>query len=383
MAGALDISIPTTSASTSTDPKAYTIYHISLRQPLRKHTIPKRYSDFTNLHTAISSQSSNVPPPCPLPQKSWFKSTLSSPELTESRRRGLEQYLRAINDAKDPRWRSSSAWRIFLSLPNSGAGGLGVAHHAALQSSRVGDSSNPISDPSVWLDVHRDLKAQLRDARQALSQRDQAAEPHAQHEASANAKGYLTRARLTITSLETGLRSMSRGGDIRKAIRGNTRNEEQDNGSVKLGEGELRRRNDMLLAARRERDQLEESSNTATPGRRAREDESQASKDELFQGAGGTAAKSGRRVLGGPLKETERTRELDNSGVLQLQKQIMEEQDEDVVDLTRVVHRMKEMGIQVNDEIQAQNEMLTMLDQDVDRVGDKVNVAKKRVKKID
>jgi len=87
-------------------------------------------------------------------------------------------------------------------------------------------------------------------------------------------------------------------------------------------------------------------------------------------------------VLGAPVKETQRTRELDNAGVLQLQKQIMQEQDSDLTDLTKVVARMKEMGVQIGEETNLQNEMLKMLDQDVERGGDKIAIAKKRIGKI-
>ena len=104
-------------------------------------------------------------------------------------------------------------------------------------------------------------------------------------------------------------------------------------------------------------------------------------KGALFSGSGQGPKKSG-RVLGGPMKETERTRELGNEGVLQLQKQIMKEQEEDVMDLGKAVSRMKEMGIMVNEELVIQGKMLEMLDQDVDRVDGKIGVAKERMKKI-
>jgi regulator of vacuolar morphogenesis len=88
-------------------------------------------------------------------------------------------------------------------------------------------------------------------------------------------------------------------------------------------------------------------------------------------------------VLGGPpAQETERTRELDNDGVLQLQKQMMHEQDMDVDDLAKVVRRMREMGIQINEELEEQSTMLDLVDHDVERVQSKVDIARKRIKKI-
>jgi regulator of vacuolar morphogenesis len=180
-------------------------------------------------------------------------------------------------------------------------------------------------------------------------------------------------------------------------------------GGDKLGDGEVRRRKDMISAARKEKDGLESVLNTmavksavAGSGSITPSTSSAAvtneQKSALFRGTNSTPA-SGRRVLGAPAKETERTRELDNEGVLQLQKQIMQEQDEDLVDLTKVVRRMKEMGVAINEEIVEQNAMLGLLDEDVERfeiretfvrslltiayrVDGKMKIAKKRIDRI-
>lgn len=381
----LEISIPA-AATSHNGPKPYTLYTISIRQPLRTSTIQKRYSDFLALHTALTSQCSNVPPPAALPQKSWFKSTTSSPELTESRRRGLETYLQAIAQASDARWRSCAAWRNFLGLGSGNAlgGGGGVT---ATTAKRGAELQSAIMDPNVWLDVHRELKTQLRDARLHLAKRDQAVTAQAQREAGVDAKGCLVRSGTMMAALEKGLQDMSSkasaagGGAARKGDEG-----DDYGGGPKLGEGEIRRRHDLLTAARKERDGLDELSNTwaARTGTSEATEAAAASagdKQNLFKAANGKAP-AGKRVLGAPLKETERTRELDNAGVLQLQKQVMQEQEADVEDLTKVVRRMRDMGAQINEELVYQNKMLGMLDQDVERVQDKVDVAKKRVGKI-
>ena len=85
------------------------------------------------------------------------------------------------------------------------------------------------------------------------------------------------------------------------------------------------------------------------------------------------------RVLG---RESDKTRALDNQGVLQLQTQMMQEQDEDVMVLARAVARQRELGMQIQEELVVQNEMLGMLDEDVTRVQGKMDVASKRIGKI-
>lgn len=380
MSSPVEISIPTT--STSATAKPYTIYNITLRQPLRSYTVQKRYSDFQSLHVAITAQCSNVPPPVSVPGKSWFKSTISSPELTEERRKGLETYLQTINTVDDASWRRCDAWRQFLNLPNSSTGPAGQAAASATRNADLTQAT--IVDPTVWLDVHRELKSQIADARQALRKRIEASTAQVQHEASAEAKKYMVRSGTTISALEAGLQRLIEQSKAPKRVKDE---KDEDVSGPSLGDGEIRRRRDLLSAAKKERDGLETQltafvtkNTTDSSGGAVATDEQ---KTGLFQRPSGTSSQgAGRRVLGGPMKETDKTRELDNEGVLQLQKQIMQEQEQDVGDLTHTVRRLKEMGVQINNELVYQNEMLGLLDQDVERVGDKIKVAKKRVEKI-
>ncbi|KAL3488485.1 hypothetical protein BJX62DRAFT_253246 [Aspergillus germanicus] len=381
MAPPLEISIPTTTTSTTSPP--HTIYNITLRLPLRSFAISKRYSDFTAFHSEVTSQTNN-PPPAPLPPKSWFSNTVSNTTLRESRREGLESYLRAINESDDSRWRNSPAWRAFLNLPS-----LSSAHVKSGASSEtasangngngngpgIGGSGEPIRDPTLWLDCYRDLKSHLHDARLHLTRRDQETTPQKQHESSARAKSSLVRVGTLITALDEGLKTSS----------GNSRNNE-DSSSYSLGEGELRRRRDLLINARKEKDGLEDLLNTMAA--KSRIDNAVASikdKEALLgpSGAGGNAGRkpatrSG-RVLG---KETDKTRELDNQGVLQLQQDTIREQDLSAGELLKIVRRQKELGIRINEELEIQNEMLRMVDEDTTRVEQKMDIAKKRVGKI-
>ena len=157
-------------------------------------------------------------------------------------------------------------------------------------------------------------------------------------------------------------------------------------GTPRLGEGELRRRRDLLSSAKREKEGLETLLSAMVA--KSAVDKTVADKSEstaLLGGAtaanaaGKPIAASKGRVLG---KETDRTRALDNQGVVQLQKQMMREQDEDVMVLARAVARQRELGEQIQEELLVQNEMLGMLDEDVTRVQGKMDVARKRIGKI-
>ncbi|KAI9751529.1 MAG: emp24p/erv25p- protein [Chaenotheca gracillima] len=397
--GTVEISIPNT--NTSSTAKPYTLYNISLRLPLRSFILAKRYSDFTTLHSTLTTQAGGVPPPAPLPSKSWFTRTTSSPELTEERRKGLETYLKAINEDGDARWRGTSAWRAFLNLP-SGTSGQGAGARLQDRLTSPGSGGAPITDPAIWLDCHRDVKTQLHDARLHLQRRDQADTLQGQHESSAAAKRCLVKAGGTIAALDQGLRLLGSNAPGGKGHKEGGESAWESSSSEKLGEGELRRRRDLVSTARKEKEGLETLAHSlaskmgpggiSSGGGVSNAAASEQDKAALFGGANGSqqsldvkaggSGSRGGRVLGAPLPETERTRELDNNGVLQLQKQLMEDQDLSVEQLTKGVRRLRELGVAINEELLVQSDLLKLADEDSERLGSKINVAKKRVGKI-
>ena len=61
---------------------------------------------------------------------------------------------------------------------------------------------------------------------------------------------------------------------------------------------------------------------------------------------------------------------------------MMKEQDEDVSVLAKIVRRQKEMGLAINREVEEQDEIFKRMNEDVDRVQGKVDVAKKRTRNL-
>jgi len=110
-----------------------------------------------------------------------------------------------------------------------------------------------------------------------LARRESAPSTTAAHEASAAAKKSLVKAHTLILRLEEGLKGLESGSQ----------------GGEKLGEGEVRRRRDLVARARKEREALEGVLN-AWVGVRATMAESgsafsQNQKNDLFAGAAGTS----------------------------------------------------------------------------------------------
>lgn len=165
-----------------------------------------------------------------------------------------------------------------------------------------------------------------------------------------------------ISTLEEGLKNISGKGTQTG----------DSNGPPSLGDGELRRRKDLLINARKDKDGLEDLLHAMAA--KSRIDHAVASiqdKDTLLKAGNGDAASNGRkaparsgRVLG---KETERTRELDNEGVLQLQRQTMQDQDQSVEELMKIIIRQRELGTAIHEELEVQNELLKLADEDTDR----------------
>jgi regulator of vacuolar morphogenesis len=230
------LKIPSTEISTAGSAKPFTAYHVVLETPLRTQTLQKRYSDFEVLQKELSN--SIGAPPALLPAKSWFSRTVNNPELTEERRKGLEAYLIAIESSSDSKWRNAPAYKNFLGFAITTSEGK---RRSVIEEEALGPAAKPAMSSHQWLDLHNELKGYVQSARLALAKRDQASSVTLQHEASAQAKKWLVKAHTLILRLDDGLRGLSEG----------------KNSVEKLGDGEIRRRRDLLNRARKERDALE------------------------------------------------------------------------------------------------------------------------------
>ncbi|TFK57226.1 syntaxin [Heliocybe sulcata] len=350
------------------DPKPHVVYRIEIQAPVRSWQMWRRYSEFEDLHTELTKVTGSEPP-APLPPKHRFSLLRSRNDagLLEERRAGLEAYLRAIISSKDERWRECYAFKDFLGVP--------VGKQAGME----GGLLSPTQFTSAsWLDEHMELQARLRDVRADINKRDALADrsdPSGAHKANVEAKkklaGVITRAGALGKGLaELGMRGMS--------------------------EGELQRRTDMVA---RLQDDCEKLSKMVTVARMTSRGlgATAAQRNPAADGdraalLGGVSSSSGTgtgfrnapvtRVFGAKPVETEETRPLDDHGVFQLQADKMEQQDVQVSQMTSVLQRLKHLGLAIHQEISEQNELLDDLTNDVDRTGDKLTAAKKKLNRL-
>ena len=155
-------------------------------------------------------------------------------------------------------------------------------------------------------------------------------------------------------------------------------------GLASLGEGELRRRRDLIRELNTEILGLERLSQAIATQRTTLSvpNASETSGSPLFTQHQRQQPVSTRRVFGAPPPETERTKGLDNQGVLQLQTQIMKEQDDQMDEFLKQVRRTRGIAEQIHEELGQQVDLLGGLEEDVDRVGDKLKRATKRADKL-
>ena len=164
-----------------------------------------------------------------------------------------------------------------------------------------------------------------------------------------------------------------------------------------LGEGEKKRREEMVEGLKNDRGDLQRM---AEAGVRTLRD---ASSSMGTSGASGSSMRSSHmpgampgaawggvnggvgagRVFGKqPPQETGETRPLDDRGLVQIQQVKMDEQDGQLEELSKVLRRQKNMGEEIHREIGEQSEMLEDIEGEVGKVGGKMARAKRQMNKL-
>ena len=351
-----------------TTPKPHTVYRIDIKAHVRSWQMWRRYSEFDDLHTELT-KAAGAAPPAGLPPKHVFSGLVKShsdPKTLEERRVGLEEYLRAILSAKEDKWREAYAFKEFLGIP--------IGKQQPAGSGPAGSSSSTTQfTTSTWLDEHAELQTRLRDVWADINKRDALADRGdvpAAHKSNVTAKAKLAGVLSRIGTLGRGLQELGMAG---------------------MSEGELQRRTDMVA---RLQDDCEKLSRVVSVARQG------ASKPGLGATVGGSAAtavasdsdreallgsaasKPARRVFGAPPKETEVTRPLDNVGLLSLQEQQVQQQDNQLSQLTTILQRQRQLGEAIGSEVRLQIELLDDLSNEVDRVGNNLQKTNRQLNKV-
>lgn len=330
-----------------TDPKPHTVYQIVVVARIQPWSMWRRYSEFDDLHTDLI-EATGSPPPASLPPKHSFSLFRSHNDknLLEERRSGLETYLRAIVSAKDDQWREAVAFKQFLGIP-------------------IGKSQAPAPNPThfslmSWLDEHREIQSRLRDVRADINAREAFAtqgDVNSSHKSNVAAKQKLAGVLARIGNLGIGLKELAMGG---------------------MSQGELQRRTGMVARLQDDCEKLGKmvtvARMTSTQPGTTSVNLAPSSDREALLGPQANKFTRVTRVFGAPSppQETEVTRPLDNMGLLGHQQTQIDQQDQQLAQLTTILQRQRQLGSAIGAEISYQNELLDGLSNDVDRVGGKL-----------
>ncbi|CCA71820.1 related to syntaxin [Serendipita indica DSM 11827] len=353
-------SVAITGTKDRTSPKPHTVYEITVTTPMRSWQMWRRYSEFDDLHDELVKTCSAAPP-APLPGKHFWslKSSFHNEALIQERKAGLETYLRAIIASKDSQWRDNAAFRQFLGVPTS-----------KYQEAQAAKSVGPVFSTASWIEEHSELQTLARNVRASLNKRDSlwdSGDTRASSSSNIQAKRQLADLADRVGNLAKGLQSLSEAG---------------------LSPGELQRRTDMVTKLQDDCEQLTRIVAIArNPNRRANAPTSAdampsaSARSNLLSGA----TRPVTRVFGAPQhapEETAETRPLDNKGLLQLQKQKMDDQDSQLDNLSAILQRQMHIGMAISTEVEEQNKILDEMNEDVDRVTDKLKRGNKLMTKI-
>jgi regulator of vacuolar morphogenesis len=306
-----------------TKPEPHIAYAVEVHVPSRTWTVYRRYSEFETLCRDIEHEiqlktgkgkgkETYTLPDLP-PKRATLGSVILTPwrglsgnkdaEFVQERQAGLERWLRSIVGAKDgEQVRQTHAFKAFLEL-------------SASSTSTKAKSAEYAFTSQTWLEEHQSCESVVKDIQAQLNRRDSLSDrgdSTASHQANVEAKKLLASLMNRISILAKGLDElgMSKGG---------------------LSEGEMRRRTDMVAKLQDRAEVLGKmalATNARTRGASARETyqtpDSTASRNALLGQQAPGSNKPVTRVLGQkakPVEETSQTRALDNSGLLQLQMQ--------------------------------------------------------------
>jgi len=133
---------------------------------------------------------------------------------------------------------------------------------------------------------------------------------------------------------------------------------------MSVSEHEKNRRRDLVTALRNRREQMQMS---------LKRDHSQQNRAALMQQAGQHS---------GPAQETDRTAELDNLGILDMQQDVMQEQDLNLAQMEQSVASTRHLALTINEELHVQERLLEDFEEEVDVSHNKMRAAQKRIKSV-
>ncbi|KAK9761794.1 hypothetical protein K7432_013044 [Basidiobolus ranarum] len=342
-------------------PSTHIVYNITVQTSVRGWSVYRRYSEFYQLHNDLLRRFPKNLPPYQLPPKTYYLfSGCRGIDFIEERREGLAKYMKAILDSTDSRWRDTLEWSTFLEIPKI----------------KNSDLAKNFTSES-WLDEVKAIQALIRENRAILLRRDvhySQQEVAAAHNCTFQVKKGITLLNQRLVTLKTGLTYLAGTSEEIGVI----------------SEWERSRRGDKLNKIL---DEVSMLSKLATLGTHESPTTPPAAfiseRDSLLYPRTVTKqilkTPSSSRIFGNNKtlpRDTEKTNGLDSNGLLILQQQMMQEQNTSLEQFSIILKRQLYIGVTVGQELDAHNQLLSELGQDLDRTESKLKITTKRLERI-
>lgn len=336
------------------------------------------------MHRQLLTLFPELEPPQKLPPKAAISMLFGADaSAVEKRRLALETYLQSILYAKDARWRRSSPWQTFLCVAeNTGIQRMsGTAAESSLSngvlSQRIVEIDARTASATVdnWIENMRQLQQLCNDMRAEINARERAAvngQVGATHAKTVQLRKAASVAANLLAALENALTEQQKSPM------------QSSGAGQQWTKGELLRREDILANIKEELSQLTRLAQTIpTPTQKAAPESSERSQLLSSSDSRSQPPRSSRKFGQSVIpEETDKTRPLDNVGLLQLQQATMRQQEEELESLSGVIRRQREIGLSIGQELDLQNQMLDEVRTTVDRVETNLKTSDKKLSRI-
>lgn len=334
--------------------ESYALYGVLLRivrgkdsqgseQTYEQHVF-RRFSEFWELKKKLEKEF-NAELPYELPTRKfglWKRSAVDL-AVIEERKVQLAKFLRdMLNDSFDTKWKNSSHVTKFLKLPANWSSG----NNRDTSDNVEQEQELNLMDPTQWMISFKDSKTFLEQSKQS---------------GSAHSSKVLMQLRLALYNMEVALKQAHKANEV--------------------GTSEYERRTNLLLLLKRDVNEMALTQNGSGAPGKSGEDEEQI-RSALFPEVANTRSPkkplAGRRRFG----ETTETEPLSDQQLLQLHKTKMEEQDQELEEIRKIVLRQKNISLEMNQELAQQNDLLDLLDNDVNGTATKLQMANRKAKQF-
>ncbi|BAO39968.1 vacuolar morphogenesis protein 7 [Kluyveromyces marxianus DMKU3-1042] len=321
--------------------KKYALYHIALKvvwsmNDYSEYKCERRFSDFIQFKKQLEYEC-QAELPYDLPGRKLFwgrKGNSCDPDIIEERRLKLRQFLSdLLNDSFETKWRKSSVVSQFLNLPEGWY--IKPSTYSRGDDKNIDTQNNieepfdtdEVNDPSKWLNVLRDCKSEF-------------------HNTGDDTRSIM-RQRLVLSKLEKGLNFIEENELVSRM--------------------ECERRKQLLNTFKNDLNSRIQI--TSALG------DHQGNINDLMPFNQQRSFEEPKISKGRRLGETKETENLGKQQLLQLQKDKIKEQDQQLYQLHEIVHRQKNISLALNQELEAQNELLDLFQDEATTSANKLRTA--------